>query len=144
MKFASRAVAVAAIGTALATSIAVPASSAVTTLDLGSATQEYKGLIVSIPVTFACDAGGEYLINLTLQQVATQRTVSYGDASTFGMCTGEEQTATLRVRAFEKPFKKGPALAEVSMEVRCPVEGEDGFFEVCGSAYLEEEVRIRG
>ena len=59
MKNRSRAALTAGLGSVLSLSIATSAA-ALTDLDIGSGSLEYKGLTATVPVTFTCDAGSYY------------------------------------------------------------------------------------
>jgi hypothetical protein len=108
-------------------SIATPAFAAGAILDVGDGTLLAKGAGATIPITFVCDAGQTYLIDLGVQQRVSQGRVAKGGTQTFGDCTGSEQTITLTVTSdgdSNLAFKSGSALARV-------------FFETCGIDFCD-------
>ena len=127
----------------LSLSISASAPAAVTSLDIGSGTIEQKGLILTVPLTFTCDAGALYNAYVSVRQIAQQRTITQGTGSTNGSCTGDTQIATVRVFPAPKPFKKGTALAEASIDTYCFFP-ELGGYDYCGSAIVrDKEIRLR-
>jgi hypothetical protein len=142
MKSKSRAVLTAGLGTVLSLSMATSAPAAVTSLDIGSGSLEAKGLIATVPLTFTCDAGAYYSAYVFVRQIAQQRTITQGDGSTSGSCTGESQTVTVQVRPNPKPFKKGTAVADATVVSYCYFP-ELGYYDYCGDARVTEEIQLR-
>ena len=107
----------------------------IVSIDVGEeATLVAKGAAVLVPVEVVCPAGSMFA-SLSVQ--VTQR-VGNRIASGFGVaevvCTGGPQTVNVLVTAEGQAFKKGPAVAEVSL-FACNQFG-------CRSVNEFEEIRI--
>ena len=140
MKGKSRAVLTAGLGAVLGLSIA-PSAAAVTSLDIGNASLEAKGLVATVPLTFTCESGGYYEGDIYVRQKVQQRTFTDGRTFFGGSCTGEPQTITVQVRAYWKPFKKGTATAQGFL--LCHAWTDTGESYECGSARVTEEIQLR-
>jgi hypothetical protein len=142
MKGRSHAALAAGLGTILSLSIGTSASAAVAGVDIGTGSLQMKGLIATVPVTFTCDADALYYLNVSVRQIAQQRSITQGDGSTSGTCTGESQTVTVELRPSPKPFKKGTALADARIETLCYFPEFD-YYDWCGDAVVTEEIQLR-
>jgi hypothetical protein len=142
MKVKSRAVLTAALGTILSLSIATSAPAAVTGLDIGNGSRKAKGLVATVRLTFTCDSSGSYDAQVSLRQVAQQRTITQGEGITSGQCTGQPQAVTVQVQPNPKPFKKGIALADALVVTYCH-DPELGHLDHCGEARKTEQIQLR-
>ena len=93
------------------------------------------GAVVSVEVT--CDFGSRILNAgvLVTQRVSNGLTTGFGNNNDTIDCTGTLQTYEILVRAQSKAFRKGSAIAEVSVFV-CP-----GDFN-CGSTQANREIQL--
>jgi hypothetical protein len=106
------------------------ASAATATIQVGSGTLVARGAAVDVPVTVSltCDEGfTSGFVNLFLSQ-AQGRTLATGGGSAQVSCTGETQTATIRVFADSAPFHGGSAIARAVL-LQC--QFESGWGLVC-------------
>ena len=142
MRNKSRAALTAGLGTVLSLSIATSAA-ALTGLDIGDGSLEYKGLKAIVPVSFTCDAGADYQGYVYVRQIAQQRAVTEAGNYIGGECTGELQTVYVRMLPSLKPFKKGSALGFASLVAYC-FDPEVGGSYQCGEAVVEnDEIQLR-
>jgi hypothetical protein len=114
MQITSRALITAGLGAVLSLSFAPSALAEVSNVSVGNGTLQAKGLGVSVPVSFVCDAGTHYDFQLYLRQ-SVQKTVTISYSSGFGACTGHTQRLVVQGRPEPKPFKKGMTLADFGL-----------------------------
>jgi hypothetical protein len=117
MKTRSRGAAVVALVAASLLSLAAPATAAPAILGVSNGTLLAKGAAVSVSITFQCDEGFNYTLDLTLTQRVNKNAITTGNPQTGGECTGSPQTVELivrpNVRDTPSAFKAGSALASV-------------------------------
>jgi hypothetical protein len=138
----SRMAAVAATIVAAGLVLVSPASAQVgiEVLDVGDGSLVAKGASVTVPVTFVCEAGDPFTVQVGLTQRVSGKLATEGSGQVSGTCNGAPQTASVPVQPETRngslvPFKKGTTFASVELS-SCP-EG------LCTVARASEEIRIR-
>jgi len=124
-----------ATGGIVAASVPAFAVTAATIESVGPRVLVAKGAAVTVPVTFTCDAGLTYNVNVGLTQRVSKET-AVGSAQTGGDCSGSSQAETLTIRPERARFKTGVALAGVSIGVCDPDFS-------CANADLDQEISIK-
>jgi hypothetical protein len=94
---------------------ASPALAAGSVEETGDGELLARGAGVSIPITFMCDQGRKYALDVNLVQSISQERIALGAAFLQGDCTGSSETHTVTVPSFTFAFRTGPALAIVGL-----------------------------
>jgi hypothetical protein len=117
MKTRSRGAAVVALVAASLLSLAAPATAAPAIINVSDGTLLAKGAAVSVSITFQCDEGFHYVLELNVTQKVNRNKITTGTNQTNADCTGSPQTVELAVgpdsRDTPTAFKSGSALASV-------------------------------
>lgn len=136
MKTRTRGIAVAALVSTSMLFLSAPAMAAPAILGISDGTLLAKGVGVQISVTFQCDEGFHYTIDLGLGQKVSKGVITSGNSQVDGDCTGSTQSRTLVVgpNLFDgtpMAYKSGTGLATVIL------------FNVGETQSSTKEVRIR-
>jgi hypothetical protein len=117
MKTRSRGAAGAALIAASSLFLAAPATAAPAIINVSDGTLLAKGAAVGVSITFQCDEGFHYVLELNVTQKVNRNKVTTGTTQTNADCTGSSQTVHLAVgpdsRETPIAFKSGSALVSV-------------------------------
>lgn len=121
--------------------VASPAMAAGSVLSISDGVLLGKGSGVQVTISFVCDLGQTYGLNVTLRQRVSQGLLTSGSSGENGDCTGSTQSSTYvispSVRQGTPPaYKNGSALVTADI-FTCSPEF------VCESATVSREISVR-
>ena len=138
MRMTTRGLVSTVVGAGLTVCVALPASAAVSIVDVGQANT--NGYSAAVPVTYVCDPGEVVTVIVSVSQKHVQGTTTQGGPD----CTGEPVTVVGSTRGAGLPrseligFNSGPATITVTVETYV-FDAATGSYVLTGSDTAVEE-----